>query len=42
MKQTMPSAGPLDDAPLGHAEEADVEVVEPLPLRLRGAVLVVR
>ena len=26
-------AGLLDDAPLGHAEEADVEVVQALPLR---------
>ena len=30
-------AGLLDDAPLGHAEEADVEVVQTLPLRRGGA-----
>ena len=32
MKQTMPSPGPLDDPPLGHAEEAHVEIVETLAL----------
>ena len=40
MKQTMPSPWLfLGDAPLGHAEEADVEVVQALTLR-RGDLVV--
>ena len=34
MKQTTPAPGALDDLALGHSEEADVEIVEPLALRL--------
>ena len=37
MKQTMPCAGLVHDPPLGHAEEADVQVVEALALRRRRA-----
>ena len=35
MKQTNALSGAVGDAPLGHAVEAHVEVVEALPLRLR-------